>query len=103
MSAILSEKEFSQHLNTNFRVNVDAPKPVELKLIEVKGYESKFNEQSGLERFSVFFSGPADSFLPQNTYAFTHEKMGQFDIFLVPIGRDEPGYRYEAVFNYKKD
>ena len=103
MSAILTEKEFSQHLNTNFLVNVDAPQPIQLELVEVKRYESKPNEQAGLERFSLYFSGPAEFLLPQATYGFTHEKMGQFDIFIVPLSRGERGCRYEAVFNYKKD
>lgn len=103
MSAILTEKEFSQHLNTKFRVKVDAPQPVELELVEVKGYHNKPEEQQGMERFSVFFSGPADVQLPQKTYPLAHEKMGEFDIFLVPIGRGEGGLRYEAVFNYRKE
>jgi hypothetical protein len=29
--------------------------------------------------------------------------MGTFDLFLVPIARDEKGLRYEAVFNYFKE
>lgn len=102
MSAILTEKEFSQHLNTKFRVNVDAPQPIELELVEVKGYPNKAEEQREMERFSVFFSGPADVQLPQNTYPLVHEQMGEFDLFLVPIGRNEQGFRYEAVFNYFK-
>jgi len=28
--------------------------------------------------------------------------MGEFDLFLVPIGEDDQGFRYEAVFNYFK-
>jgi hypothetical protein len=32
-----------------------------------------------------------------------HEQMGEFEIFLVPIARDENGFLYEAVFNYYKD
>jgi uncharacterized protein DUF6916 len=102
LSAILTEKEFSQHLNTKFRVNVDAPQPIELELVEVKGYHNKAEEQGGMERFSVFFSGPADVQLRQRTYPLVHEQMGEFDIFLVPIGRSEQGFRYEAVFNYFK-
>ncbi len=27
-------------------------------------------------------------------------KMGEFDLFLVPISGDRNGFRYEAVFNY---
>jgi len=55
MSSSLTEKEFSQHLNTSFRVKLDSPEPVELKLVEVKGYPGTPNERSGMERFSVFF------------------------------------------------
>lgn len=104
MAARLTEEEFLQHVNTKFRVNGDGPQPVELSLVEVKGYEKKSEpgEQGGMERFSVFFSGPGDSFLPQKSYALEHDQMGAFDIFLVPIGRDDRGYNYEAVFNYHK-
>jgi hypothetical protein len=28
-----------------------------------------------------------------------HEEIGAFDIFLVPIGPDEEGLCYEAIFN----
>jgi hypothetical protein len=28
-----------------------------------------------------------------------HDSIGDFDLFLVPIGRDESGTFYEAVFN----
>ena len=29
--------------------------------------------------------------------------MGAFELFLVPVGNDENGFRYEAVFNYFKE
>ncbi|MGH9967463.1 MAG: DUF6916 family protein [Pyrinomonadaceae bacterium] len=104
MAASLTESEFSQHVNTKFRVHIDAPHPVELELVEVKGYANKGEpgEQRGMERFSLFFQGPADVFVPQATYPLTHKKMGSIELFLVPISRDERGFRYEAVFNYFK-
>ncbi len=102
MAPTLTEHEFSQHLNTNFRLVLDPPKQVELKLTEVKGYLSKENEQGGMERFSAFFTGPKDLRLPQGTYRLEHSAMGTFDIFLVPIAEDAQGLRYEAVFNYFK-
>jgi hypothetical protein len=40
--------------------------------------------------------------LPQQIYSLRHEKMDEFEIFLVPISGDENGFRYEAVFNYYK-
>ena len=100
MAAELTEKEFSKHVNTKFRVAGE--QPVELELTEVKSYLGKAHEQTGMERFSVFFLGPADPYLRQQTYSFEHEQMGAFDLFLVPLSRDESGFRYEAVFNYFK-
>jgi hypothetical protein len=100
MSAPLTEAEFSKHLNTKFRIAGE--QPIELELAEVKGYLSHAHEQSGMERFSAFFRGPREPFLPQRVYALEHESMGAFELFLVPVAKDENGFRYEAVFNYFK-
>ena len=101
MSAQLTEEEFTKHLNTRFRVTGE--QPLELELTEVKGYLSKQNEESGMERFSAFFYGPGDRYLRQRVYALEHDVMGAFELFLVPVARDEKGFRYEAVFNYFKE
>ena len=29
----------------------------------------------------------------------THDSIGEFELFLVPVGRDDSGTFYEAVFN----
>lgn len=101
MSAPLTEAEFSKHVNTKFRVASE--QPIELELTEVKGYLSKAHEQSGMERFSAFFRGPREPLLRQSVYALEHERMGPFELFLVPIAQDEKECRYEAVFNYFKE
>jgi hypothetical protein len=44
------------------------------------------------------FLGPNDAFLGQGTRHFKHGD-DEFDLFLVPLGRDDSGTRYEAVFN----
>jgi len=102
MAASLTEEEFSKHLNTTFRARLDAEAEVDLELVEVKGYLGRPGDQQGMERFSIFFKGPGKPFLPQHTYALSHEAMGTIDLFLVPIGPDGDGFRYEAVFNYFK-
>jgi hypothetical protein len=100
MMATLTEEEFSQHVNTDFNLKLEAPEPIELRLVEVKGYAKKAEEHQGMERFSAFFTGPAKYRLPQGTYTLSHEGMGEFDIFLVPVSQNANGFRYEAVFNY---
>lgn len=103
MAASLTEKEFSKHVNTKFRVNLDAENGVDLELVEVKGYMSKHNEQTGMERFSIYFQGPGQPYLPQMLYKFQHDQMGEFEIFVVPIAETNAGFRYESVFNYFKN
>ena len=103
--ALLTEEEFSRHVNTKFRVNVDGPDPIDpidLELIEVKGYQFKDQptEENNMERFSVHFYGPGNVYLPQATYNLTHDSMGEIALFLVPLAHNERGFLYEAVFNY---
>ena len=68
MPATLTENEFSKHVNTKFRVELDAENSVDLELTEVKNYISKPNEHTGMERFSIYFQGPAEPDLPQKLY-----------------------------------
>jgi hypothetical protein len=102
MTENLTEEIFARQLNSKFRVHADTPRPVELELVEVKGWRSLAMEQGGMERFSLFFTGPADILLPQRSYTLEHEQLGMLDIFLVPVARTEENLRYEAVFNFYK-
>ena len=99
--AELTEAEFSRHLNTDFDLTF-ADEQLKLKLVTVKAYLPQANEQSGMERFSAYFEGPGERYLPQRVYHLTHDQMGEMDIFLVPLEKNEHGFRYEAVFNYFK-
>lgn len=99
MSTNLTEQEFSKHVGSQFRT-ASGDREVNLTLAEVKTYTPLESEQPGMERFSVFFDGPSDFMLPQQTYSMRHEQMGEFDLFITPISKGENGFRYEAVFNY---
>lgn len=101
MSTNLTQDEFSQHVGTQFTVALTESE-LSLTLAEVKAYTPLESEQPGMERFSAFFDGPPDLLLQQRTYQLRHEQMGEFDIFLTPIGADANRIRYEAVFNYYK-
>ena len=102
MSDFQTAEEFKQHLNTSFHLQVNAPKPIDLTLVAVESRPSDSSEEQGMERFSVVFSGSLEFLLPQSTYRMVHPAMGEFDVFLVAIGQDADGYRYEAVYNYYK-
>ena len=95
MEAVLSHEVFTQHINTKFQIKIDEQRTIELELTEV----SDLKLYPRQEQFAVTFRGPLDMFLGQGLQSFTHEQMGEFELFLVPIGKDERGYNYEAVFN----
>jgi hypothetical protein len=48
--------------------------------------------------FSLLFRGPAAEVLPQRIYSLRNAQLGTVEMFLVPIGRDQDGTRYEVVF-----
>jgi hypothetical protein len=103
MSARPTEEDFRQHLGTKFGVRAEAPRPLELELTRVKGYNPSGGEQSEMERFSLYFDGPGDMMINQGTYTLDHPEMGELLLFIVPIGRDESAFHYEVVFNYYKN
>lgn len=103
MSDKQTEGEFAKHVNTKFRIKADAPQPIELTLVAVTPRRIQPNEEAGMERFSAVFMGPLEVFLPQQTYSVTHPEMGEFDIFLVAIGQESDGFKYEAVYNYYRE
>ena len=97
----LTSADFRSHLNQTFRVHQEASGPLGSELIEVSemGPESRDGEASARRRsFSVLLRGPAEPVLPQAIYRIEHDEMGTMDLFLVPIGPDSQGMRYEAVF-----
>ena len=52
------------------------------------------------ECFSLVFHGPTDIPLDQRTYRVTHRELGDFPLFLVPLGPNADGAQeLEAVVN----
>jgi hypothetical protein len=52
------------------------------------------------EAFSIVFRGEGDTtVLEQQTYRISNDTLGEMDLFIVPIGPDEKGMCYEAVFS----
>ena len=95
MGASLTHEEFSQHANSKFQVQGDDNIPVELELIDV----SELKQYPRQEEFTLTFRGPLELFLGQGIRPFTHDQMGEFELFIVPIKQDADGFYYEVIFN----
>jgi len=94
---------FAPCLKGTFTVRVDASTRIDLELVEVTPLPARPSRLGapppGRAPFSLVFLGPKAPLLPQRIYCFEHRTLGELDIFIVPIGPDEEGMLYEAVFN----
>ena len=96
MSTELTLETFRPALGETFLVGGEGGAKVELTLAEAVPKET--GSHAPRPPFSLLFHGPADPFLPQASYRFEHPRLGAIGIFIVPLGRDEHGTTYEAVF-----
>jgi uncharacterized protein DUF6916 len=91
----LTAADFSPLLHERFHVQPDDQAPFEVELIDVS---ETGTPGSGRAQFSLTFRGGPARPLPQRIYDLEQEQLGRLGLFLVPVGPDAVGQRYEAVF-----
>ncbi|MBC3832154.1 hypothetical protein H8K33_11580 [Undibacterium amnicola] len=98
-----SHQTFCDCLRHNFRVQIDGGSNENLVLTSVSTLlESAVSTPSHpKEHFSIIFECQNQTHLPQKIYSFTHPTVGQFELFIVPIGPDRVSKHmcYQAIFN----
>ena len=91
----LKKSSFDPHLNTKFEVNTEIEGMVEVELVDVADHN-----RENMESFSLLFKGPKDKFFDQRLYKVKHAKMGELDLFLVPVvSEKQDAFYYESVFS----
>ncbi|HTC46429.1 MAG TPA: hypothetical protein VK722_03875 [Candidatus Aquilonibacter sp.] len=91
----LTKAMFEENLNTRFWLVDEHSEIHVLDLVELtNGHSSPRQEQ-----FSLRFRGDREKVFPQRIYPMKHDAIGELELFLVPIARDDSGTFYEAVFN----
>lgn len=97
---LLTIEPFREQVGRQFRIYPQSGEPVEVELVEANALTASRGAPAGSRPpFSLIFRGPRQVYLPQQIYRIENEQMGQLEIFLVPIGPDPVGMRFEAVFN----
>ena len=90
------------YVSDPFQVLFDDHTHLALELIAATPFVGLETEEASADGgripFSLIFRGPRDHVLPQRTYRLAHAALGEFPLFLVPIGPDSVGMRYEAAF-----
>jgi hypothetical protein len=93
--AALTLAAFEPLVGERFTIDPGTAPAVELVL---EAASAAGDRPGGRQPFSLTFRGPPDPLLPQATYRLEHDTFGAPEIFVVPIGRDASGVRYEAIF-----
>ncbi|GAA0717420.1 DUF6916 family protein [Dokdonella soli] len=93
----LTSADFRPHLGEEFRIHYSGELPLTVRLSQVDDFQPGARHP-GRAPFSLLFHGPKEGYLRQGTYTVEHPQMGRAEIFIVPLGNDEAGMRYEVVF-----
>lgn len=99
MAEELRIEAFENRVGEVFRLKVPGETELALRLSEVTPL-SPATAPPGSPRppFTLLFHGPLTPWVRQATHRLEHAGLGAFDLFLVPLGPDAAGMRYEAVF-----
>ena len=89
--------DFNSCLDQPFNLELDSS-TYPLKLISVDKHPDSA-AMGDHKAFSVVFRGESTPVLEQQIYRIKHDKLGDMELFIVPIGPDEEGMCYEAVFS----
>lgn len=90
---------FAPLVGTTFSLALAAPWDLRLELAEAVALSSQTSFAGALRTpFRLIFRGPTQPVHPQATLPLDHPQLGRLEIFLVPIGPDAVGMRYEAIF-----
>jgi hypothetical protein len=95
----LAKKDFDPHVGDRFELELDAGRTLPLELLSSHPLSSDTVESATRAPFSLIFRSPGEQrHAPQQIYTVRHAELGALELFLVPIGPDDGGMRYEAVF-----
>lgn len=99
--ARLTVDDFASVVGEVFAIDAGDAGRIELELIEATAHDpaAPAADDSGRRSaFSLVFRGPVDPILAQQICRLENDSLGPLEIFIVPIGRDEAGACYEAIF-----
>lgn len=97
----LTYDDFAGREGERFEASVGGETVVPLVLVEATASTLGGGPgPDGRERhqFNLVFRCSEGPVHPQGTYRLTHAELGALEIFLVPLGEDAEGVRYEAAF-----
>ena len=96
----LTIETFQAHVDSAFTITLASGEVLTLTLIEARALGAA-QLPEGRAPFALLFRHPAlprQAYLPQHIYRLEHASLGALEVFIVPLGPDAEGMRYEAIF-----
>jgi hypothetical protein len=98
MLETLTIDDFSGRVGETFRAKAEGDRTLTLTLDSVDALPRPLGDK-GRQPFSLEFHDEAEEHVPQQTVAVSHDDLGSFELFVVPLGPGDGGLmRYEAIF-----
>jgi hypothetical protein len=98
MSDLLHISDFSPYLNQTFQLHFSHEIVLPAELIDATSLNNSYSPAERPPFTLVFRTPQKDSYYPQMTVVLKHPEKGDLPIFIVPLGPDQDGMKYEAVF-----
>ena len=92
-------EDFADKVGQVFAMTFDDAPAIALTLTDAELLHTRQSPQGERPPYSLIFLTEDERILPQKLYRLEHEALGEITIFLVPVGKDARGVRYQAVFN----
>jgi hypothetical protein len=81
-------------VGSTFRIRRSQSSSLQVKLVSATRLPSEVGES-----FSLIFRGHGNAKLGQETYTIGHPRLGEFPLFLVPVGPARRGQDFQAIVN----
>jgi hypothetical protein len=95
---ILVKQDFKSLINNSIKIHFNDDYILPAEVISIS--EGMTYAESIRTPFSVIFrTDQKGQYFEQGTYPIIHPEKGNIPVFLVPLGPDDKGMKYEAVFN----
>ncbi|HZH66817.1 MAG TPA: hypothetical protein VEY10_18150 [Flavisolibacter sp.] len=96
--SLLHAEDFRPYLNQTMYIHFEVSVKLPAVLVSVTGLEN--HNRAKRQPFSIVFKTvQKSSYYGQAIYIIEHPDKGSMEIFLVPLGPDGDGMKYEAVFS----
>jgi hypothetical protein len=93
--------DFADRVGEEFRVRLPDEQSLVLVLSDVTAAAqagAPGPDGTARQQFTLLFRGPLGTQLDQRIWELDHDQFGEVALFLVPLGPDAEGARYEAAF-----